>query len=146
MQRLYRQIESLLAGRYFELAKYKFNEKVIPMKVEYLGEKIFLEEIRGTGEVWVAMNSYHSIYAVEIDRTGFSLPVWSNSSRVTSFLENARLIGPKYEPHEVALGHFTMAWLSDKGKAIVELQINPDGKSTRVLVMSPAEFLVTQGQ
>lgn len=116
------------------------------MKVEYLGEKRFLEEIKGTGEVWVAKSSYSSIYAVEIDHTGFSLPVWSNSSRVTSFLENARLIGPKYEPHAVALGHFTMAWLSDKGKAIVELQINPDGKSTRVLVMSPAEFLVTQGQ
>jgi hypothetical protein len=116
------------------------------MTVEYLGERIFLEEIRATGELWVARSSHSSIYAVEIDRTGFSLPVWSSTLRAADFLNNARLIGPKYEPHAVSLEVFTAAWLADQGKAIVELQINPDGKSTRVLVMSPDEFRATQGQ
>jgi len=116
------------------------------MAVEYLGEKIFLEEIKGSGELWVARSKYNSIYAVEIDHAGFSLPVWSSTARVTTFLQNARLVGPKYEPYPVPMEKFIATWLADKAKAIVELQINPDGKSPRVLVMSPDEFLATQGQ
>jgi len=115
------------------------------MAVEYLGARIFLEELKLTGEIWLAKSSHGSIYAVGIDRTGFSLPVWSGNERVAEFLKNARLVGPKYAPHAVSLGVFTQEWLSDQGKAIVELQINPDGKSTRVLVMSPDEFRAAQG-
>ena len=116
------------------------------MAVEYLGARIFLEELKLTGEIWLAKSSHGSIYAVGIDRTGFSLPVWSGNERVAEFLKNARLVGPKYAPHAVSLGVFTLEWLSDQGKAIVELQINPDGKSTRVLVMSPDEFRAARGE
>ena len=116
------------------------------MAVEYLGARIFLEELKLTGEIWLAKSSHGSIYAVGIDRTGFSLPVWSGNERVAEFLKNARLVGPKYAPHAVSLGVFTLEWLSDQGKAIVELQINPDGKSARVLVMSPDEFRSAQGE
>jgi len=116
------------------------------MTVEYLGERIFLEESTAAGEIWVARSTLNSIYAVSIDRAGFSLPVWSCSERVVAFLKNARLIGPKYEPHAIALEVFTASWLSDLGKGIVELQINPEGKSARVLVMSPDEFRAAQGE
>ena len=114
--------------------------------VEYLGERIFLEESKATGEIWVARSTLNSIYAVSIDRAGFSLPIWSCSERVVAFLKNARLIGPKYEPHAIALEVFTASWLSDLGKGIVELQINPEGKSASVLVMSPDEFRAAQGE
>jgi len=114
------------------------------MTVEYLGARIFLDEIGAAGEIWVARSSLNSIYAVRIDRTGFSLPVWSGKERVAEFLKNALLVGPKYEPSSVSLEVFTLGWLSDQGKAIVELQINPDGKSARVLIMSPDEFRATQ--
>jgi hypothetical protein len=114
------------------------------MTVEYLGARIFLDEIGAAGKIWVARSSLNSIYAVSIDRAGFSLPVWSAKERVAEFLKNALLVGPKYEPHAVALEVFTLEWLSDQGKAIVELQINPDGKSARALVMSPDEFRTTQ--
>ena len=114
------------------------------MTVEYLGARIFLDEIGTAREIWVARSSLNSIYAVSIDRAGFSLPVWSSSGRSAEYLRNARLVGPKYEPHAVSLEAFTAEWLSDQGKAIVELQINPDGKSARVLVMSPDEFRAAQ--
>jgi len=39
---------------------------------------------------------------------------------------------------------FTSAWLSDQAMAIVELQINPDGRTTRVLILTAAEFQATQ--
>jgi hypothetical protein len=110
------------------------------MTVEYLGARIFLEESKAAGEIWVARSTLNNIYAVSIDHAGFSLPVWSSSERVGAFLKNARLIGPQYEPHAIALEVFTTSWLSDLGKGIVELQINPEGKSSRVLVMSPDEF------
>jgi hypothetical protein len=116
------------------------------MTVEYIGERIFLDELRAGGQVWVARSVHGSIYAVEIGRPGFSLPVWSSSQRVAEFLKNARLIGPQYEPHALAVEVFTAAWLSDQSKAITELQINPEGRSPRVLVMSPDEFRATQGQ
>jgi hypothetical protein len=115
------------------------------MTIEYLGEKIFYQELEVGKQLWVARSIHNHIYALEIDREGFSLPVWSSSERVADFLRNARLVGPKYEPHAVALEVFLGAWLSDRAKAIVELQINPDGKSTRVLVMSPDELRASQG-
>ncbi len=114
------------------------------MSVEYLGEKIFLQEIGAGGEVWVARGGYRNIYAMEIDNLGFSLPVWSNRERVVAFLQNARLLGPPYEPHAIPLDVFTNAWLSDKMKAIAELQINPDGKATRVLCLTTEEFTASQ--
>ncbi len=113
------------------------------MTIAYLGEKIFLEEVKTSGHVWVARSIYNNIYALEIDRTGFSLPVWSNRENVVEFLKNARLVGPRYEPHPVPLDVFTKAWLSDKKMGISELQINPDGKTTRVLVLTVEEFKST---
>lgn len=110
------------------------------MTIEYLGLRIFLDEVRATKQVWVARNSHGFLLATEIDRTGFSLHVWSSSRRVVEFLKVARLIGPKYEPLAVSLETLVLTWLSDKGKAIVELQINPDGKTSRVLVVEPEEF------
>lgn len=116
------------------------------MSVAYLGAKIFHEEVKAGGSVWVARSSHNSIYAVEIDHSGFSLPVWSNSERVAAFLRSARLVGPKYQPHALPVELFATTWLGDPGKAIVELQINPDGKSSRVLVMGPEEFLAAHAQ
>jgi hypothetical protein len=112
------------------------------MSIEYLGEKIFRDEIEAAGQVWVARSIYKNIYAQEIDPAGFSLPVWSTRERVVEFLKNAMLVGPKYEPEAVSLDVFTQAWLSDKMMAIEELQINPDGKTTRVLVFTVEEFKV----
>lgn len=110
------------------------------MSIEYLGEKVFRDEVAATGQLWVARGLHKNIYAQEIEEAGFSLPVWSNRDRVVEFLQNARLVGPKYEPEAVSLEHFTGAWLSDQMMAIAELQINPDGKSTRVLVFTAEEF------
>jgi len=110
------------------------------MGIEYLGEKIFLDEVEANGQVWVAKGIHNNIYALELDATGFSLPVWSNKEKVVDFLKNAMLVGPKLEPHAVSLEVFTQAWLSDKMMAISEVQINPDGKTTRVLVFTAEEF------
>lgn len=114
------------------------------MDIAYLGGKMFLEAIKATGQVWVAQGSHKNIYALEIDETGFSLPIWSTRERVVEFLTNARILGPKYEPHAVPLEVFTNAWLSDKTRAIAELQINPDGKTARVLVLTAEEFRSAQ--
>lgn len=110
------------------------------MSIEYLGEKVFRDEVEAGGHVWVARGLYKNIYALDIDEAGISLPVWSNRERVVEFLNNARLTGPKYEPEAVLLAVFTQAWLSDQTMAIAELQINPDGKTTRVLVLTAEEF------
>lgn len=110
------------------------------MGIEYLGEKVFRDEVAASGQVWIARGIYRNIYAQEIADAGFSLPVWSNRDRVVEFLQNARLVGPKYEPEAVSLDYFTGAWLSDQLMAVVELQINPDGRSTRVLVFTAEEF------
>jgi hypothetical protein len=114
------------------------------MTVEYIGEITFLQEVITAGEVWVAMGVNKNIYVLELDETGFSLPVWSNSERVVEFLKNARLVGSIYEPHAVPLEVLTNAWLSDKMMAIAELQLNPDGKTTRVLVVTAEEFISAQ--
>lgn len=110
------------------------------MSVEFLGEKKFIEEVEATGQVWVARGIYKNIHALELDEAGFSIPVWSNRERVVDYLKNARLVGPKFEPHSVPLGVFTEAWLSDKMMDISEVLINPDGKTTRVLVLTAEEF------
>ena len=110
------------------------------MSVEYIREFAFLQEVNSAGEVWVARSIYKNIYAMELDETGFSLPVWSNMERVVDYLENARLVGAKYRPYAVPLNVFTRRWLSDVTMAISELQINPDGKTTRVLVLTAEEF------
>jgi hypothetical protein len=115
------------------------------MSIEYLGEKVFLDEVKASGEIWVARGIYHNTYALQLDREGFSLPVWSSRDKVVDFLKHARLVGPKYEPHAVALEHFTRAWLSDQSMGITEVQLNPDGKSPRVLVLTTEEFKATQG-
>lgn len=114
------------------------------MSVEYLAEKIFFKELAASGQLWVARSVYHNIYAVELDQHGVSLPVWSSRERVVDFLQQARLVGPKYQPDAVSVEVFTAAWLSDQRMAIAELQINPDGRSPRVLVMTSAEFLSTR--
>lgn len=113
--------------------------------IEFIGERIFLDEVEAAGEVWVAKNVYQSVYTMELDETGVSLPVWSNRQRVVDFLKNARLIGPPYEPLAVPLETFTRAWLSDRAMDIAELQINPDGKTTRVLCLTAEEFKTSQG-
>lgn len=110
------------------------------MGIEYLGEKIFLEEISSSGQVWVARSIHNNIHTMELDRTGLSLPVWSSSERVTAYLNNARLIGPEYQPHAIAVDRFSDSWLSNKMLAITELLINPDGRSSRMLALYPEEF------
>ena len=114
------------------------------MTVEYIKEKAFLQEVKAAGQVWVARGINKNIYSMELDGTGFSLPVWSNRERVVDFLKNARLVGTKYEPHAVPLDVLTNAWLSDKRMDITELQLNPDGKTTRVLVVTAEEFIAAQ--
>jgi hypothetical protein len=111
------------------------------MGVDYMGEIAFLKEVKATGEVWVARGISKNIYSMELDESGFSLPVWSNRERVVEFLKNARLVGSIYEPHPVTLDVLTNVWLSDKMMAISELQLNPDGKTTRVLVVTAEEFI-----
>lgn len=110
------------------------------MTIEYLGEKIFRTEVEASGEVWVARSVHQNIYSLELDATGLSLPVWSSREKVVDFLKNALLTGPKYEPHPVPLDVLTDTWLSDKMMAITELQLNPDGKTTRVLCLDVEEF------
>ncbi len=114
------------------------------MSIEYIGEKIFLEEIEASGQVWVARSIHKNIYAMELDQRGVSLPVWSSREKVNDFLKNARLIGPKYEPQAVSLDVFTNAWLSNAMMAIIELLINPDGKTTRLLALTSEEFEASQ--
>jgi hypothetical protein len=110
------------------------------MSIEYLVERTFRDVGAASGAVWVARSFCKIIYAVEIDDRGVSLPDCSNRERVVEFLKNARLVGPKYEPEAVLLVTVTETWLSDKMMAIEELQINPDGKTSRVLVFTAEEF------
>lgn len=114
------------------------------MTVEYLGEKIFREEIEASGQIWVARSIHNGIYTMERYRTGFSLPVWSSIEKVIDFLKNARLIGPEHEPHAVSLEVFKDRWLSNKSMTITELLLNPDGKTRRMLALYPEELQATQ--
>ncbi len=104
----------------------------------------FLQEVMANSEIWVARGINKNVYSVELDPSGFSLPVWSNEERVVEFLKNARLVGTKYEPHAVPLEILTNVWLSDKMMGISELQLNPDGKTPRVLAVSAEEFIAAQ--
>ena len=110
------------------------------MEIAYIGETIFFAEVRAMGQVWVARSIYNSIYFMELDETGRSLPVWSLEERVVEYLKNAHLVGPKYEPYAVPVEVFINAWLSDKSMDIAELQINPDGKSDTALILDNEEF------
>lgn len=110
------------------------------MNLAYLGEVVFLQEVEDGGQVWVARGDFRNIYAEEMSDAEVSLPVWSSRERVIEYLKNARPFGQRYEPEAVPLDVFDGAWLSDKMMAITELQINPDGRTTRVLVMSVEEF------
>ena len=116
------------------------------MTVEYIKEAAFLQEVTAAGELWVAKGAYGNIYCDEFDPRGVSLPVWSNRERVVAFLKNARPIGPKYEPEAVSLEVFTNRWLSDRAMAITEIQLNPDGLTSRVLVVSAEEFRSDQAK
>src|SRR3954469_24605263 len=99
------------------------------MPVKYLTEMVFLQEVEAAGQVWVARSSHNSVYAMELEETGLSLPVWSKRERVDEFLRNSMLIGPKYEPYAVPVKVFTNTWLPDKSRDIFELLINPDGRT-----------------
>lgn len=110
------------------------------MSVEFLAAKLFIKELKTSQLIWVAKNQYGKIYTPDLNEPLLSLPVWSNSHNVSEFLKNARLIGPPYQPHAIPLDEFVLTWLSDPQRAIGELQINPDGKSSRVLVMTKEEF------
>ena len=110
------------------------------MNLAYIGEVVFLQEIEDAGQVWVARGAFKNIYAEEMNEAEVSLPVWSSRERVVEYLQNARLVGQRYEPEAVPLDVFTKAWLSDRAMAISELQLNPDGRTTRVLVVTAEEF------
>ena len=114
------------------------------MSIEYIGERIFLQEVEAAGYVWVARCLHKSIYSLTLGGSGCSLPIWSSRERVAEFLKNARLVGPKFEPYAVPLDVFVTAWLSDKSMAISEVLVNSDGKSTRMLVLSAEEFSAAQ--
>lgn len=114
------------------------------MVVEYIKTFAFFQEVNAAGRVWVARSVYRNIYAHEIGMGEYSLPVWSTKERVVEYLKNARPVGPKYEPDEVLLDVFAGAWLSDMRMNITEVQINPDGKSTKVLVLTKEEFTEAQ--
>lgn len=114
------------------------------MTVEFIGEKIFLQELKADGNVWVAKGEHQNVYALELDDSGFSLPVWSDRGRVVQYLHNARLVGSRYEPYAVPLDLFTQAWLSNKMMEISELLINMDGLESRALALTVEEFVASQ--
>lgn len=110
------------------------------MSLEYILEHAFLQEVKAAGQLWVARGAYRNIYSEELGPSGFSLPVWSTRERVLDYLKNARPVGTAHEPHPVSLKTFTDVWLSDKMMDITELQLNPNGKTTRILCVTPEEF------
>lgn len=54
------------------------------------------------------------------------------------------MLNPCQSGLAVELEVFTKAWLSDQAKGISELLINPDGKSSRMLALTRAEFQAGQ--
>lgn len=114
------------------------------MSVEFIKSYAFFQEVIAAGRLWIARSVYRNIYAEEIEGGAYSVPVWSNRERVERFLRLARPLGPKYEPDEVALSVFTNAWLSDQRMNITEVQLNPDGLSSQVLVLTSEEFVAGQ--
>ena len=116
------------------------------MSLEFLDEKKFHTEITSADQVWVAKGIYGNIYFLDVLPDGICLPVWSNQEKVIDYLANARPIGPKYSPFSVSLDRFTETWMTNPGMAIEELAINPDGRSTRMLIISTEEFLAARNK
>lgn len=116
------------------------------MSLEFLDEKKFYAEITSTDHIWVAKGDYDNIYFLDVLAQGVCLPVWSNQEKLVTYLENARPIGPKYSPFAVDLGRFTETWMTNPGMAIKELAINPNGASTRMLIISTEEFLAARNK
>lgn len=109
------------------------------MSVEYLAEKVFLQEVATAGEIWIARGPNKNIYAQEIEGHAYSLPVWSSRERLEGFLKKALLLR-NYTPQAISLEVFTSQWLSARAMAIAEVQINPEGNTSRVLALTTEEF------
>jgi hypothetical protein len=107
--------------------------------IEILGEKIFLEEITTVREVWVARGEHKNIHAQEIENYAYSLPAWSSKDKIDAYLQTT-LLWQQFKPHPIPLKEFTDRWLSDQMLAIAEVQINPSGKTSRVLALTSEEF------
>ena len=112
------------------------------MTLEQVLEMAFLQEVKPSGQLWVIKSGFDTIYAEKSEPAGFSVPIWSNKESALAFLVNAQLAEPRYEPVAISLVDFTDKWLSDKTMSISEVQLNPDGKSEEVLVLSPEDFRV----
>jgi len=109
------------------------------MSLEFLGVKPFLAEIESTGEVWVARGQHRDIHAQEIENYAYSLPAWSSEARSAAYLR-ATLLWQRYAPHPIPLREFANRWLSDQSLAIAEVQVNPNGRSSRVVALTADEF------
>jgi len=109
------------------------------MTIEYLGAKIFLQEILAAGEIWVARGQYKNIHAQEIENYAYSLPAWSSRARAEGFLRISRMAG-RFEPRAIPLDEFAGRWLSDQSLAIAEVQVNPLGTESRILALTAEEF------
>jgi hypothetical protein len=107
------------------------------------GEETFLEEVEAAGQVWVIKGDNAFLFALQIDDTGFSLPVWSGLERVVYFLMNRGLVGSRYLPHAIDLDAFTERWL-DKMQDINGLLINIDGRSADAVMLTVEEFRACQ--
>lgn len=116
------------------------------MSLKFLDEKKFYAEITSTAQVWVAKGVYENIYFLDVLSQGVCLPVWSNQGKVVDYLKNARPIGPQYSPFSLSLDRFTETWMTNPRMAIKELAINPDGTSTKMLIISTAEFLAARNK
>jgi hypothetical protein len=114
------------------------------MNLEYIGEHIFLQELKAVGQVWLIKGGSQNIHALELDENGFSLPVWSQRTRAEEYLKNARLLRSDYEPFAVPVEVFIDSWLSDQSMGISELLINLDGSSAQALVLTIQEFKESQ--
>ena len=114
------------------------------MIISYFGEKIFFDEIKNTSQIWVARSDLKNILYLELDRDVISLPIWSTYNRAQNYLDNARPIGPKYNPDVVPVETFINSWLSDKMMGITEVLINPDGRNPRMLALYPDEFVTSR--
>lgn len=107
--------------------------------VEYFGEKTFLEEITDDQAVWVARGVHKNVYAQEIENYAYSLPTWSSRDKIAAFLKTT-LLWQQFEPHAIPLKEFANRWLSDQMMGIAEVQVNPSGKTSRVLALTSEEF------
>jgi len=116
------------------------------VSLEFLDEKKFYVEITSTDQIWVAKGDYNNIYFLDVLPQGVCLPVWSNQEKVFDYLKNARPIGPPYSPFSVSLDRFSETWMTNPAMSIKELAINPNGASTRMLIVSTEEFLAARNR